>query len=144
MSSPGRDIKLSEERIEGYRNFTNKIWNAARFIIMNSEGVPAVEPVPLSLPDRWILSRLNRTAAEVTEMLSTYRFDMAANTIYRFFWHEFCDWYVELAKLQIYEGGQKKENTIALLIRTMDGALRMLHPFMPFITEEIWQHIHSS
>src|SRR3990170_789316 len=144
MSSPGRDIKLSEERIEGYRNFTNKIWNAARFIIMNSEGVPAIEPVPLSLPDRWILSRLNRTASEVTGMLSEYRFDMAANTIYRFFWHEFCDWYVELAKLQIYEGGQKKENTIALLIRTMDGALRLLHPFMPFITEEIWQHIHRS
>jgi len=144
MSSPGRDIKLSEERIEGYRNFTNKIWNAARFIIMNSEGVPAREPVPLSLPDRWIVSRMNRTAAEVTEMLSTYRFDMAANTIYRFFWHEFCDWYVELVKLQIYEGGEKKENTIALLIRTMDGALRLLHPFMPFITEEIWQHIHSS
>lgn len=144
MSSPGRDIKLSEERIEGHRNFANKIWNAARFIIMNSEGSPSLDPASLSLPDRWILSRLNRTIDDVTKMLSEYRFDMASGTIYRFFWHEFCDWYLEFAKLQITGGGEKKANTLAVLNKTMDSALRLLHPFMPFITEEIWQHIHRS
>lgn len=142
MSSPGRDIKLSEERIEGYRNFSNKIWNAARFIIMNLEGTPHLDPALLSLPDRWILSRLNKTVTEVTGMLSEYRFDMAAHSIYRFFWHEFCDWYVELAKLQIAEGGRERNHTLGVLTKTLDVALRLLHPFMPFITEEIWQHIH--
>lgn len=144
MSSPGRDIKLSEERIEGYRNFANKIWNAARFIIMNLEGSVVLDTAMLSLPDRWILSRLNKTINEVARMLGEYRFDMAANTLYRFFWHEFCDWYVEFAKLQIFEGGKKRENTVAVLVKTMDGALRLLHPFMPFITEEIWQHVRRS
>ena len=145
MSSPGRDIKLSEERIEGYRNFANKIWNAARFIFMNLEEESAIlDPEALTLPDRWILSRLNRTVADVTRMLGEYRFDLAAGAIYRFFWHEFCDWYVEFAKLQITEGGKKKDNSVAALVKTMDTALRLLHPFMPFITEEIWQQLHKS
>jgi len=144
MSSPGRDIKLSEDRIAGYRNFANKIWNAARFIIMNLEGSATFDPAMLSLPDRWILSRLNKTIREVGQMLGEYRFDLAASTIYRFFWHEFCDWYVELAKIQIARGGRRRDNTVAVLVRSMDNALRLLHPFMPFITEEIWRHFHQS
>jgi len=144
MSSPGRDIKLSEERIEGYRNFANKIWNAARFIMMKVDDSAALNPSILSLPDKWILSRLNKTAGEVTKMLNEYRFDMAAHTIYSFFWHEFCDWYLEFSKLQLAEGGSRKTNTASVLVKTMNDTLKLLHPFMPFITEEIWQHIHKS
>ena len=145
MASPGRDIKLSEERIEGYRNFGNKIWNAARFIFMNMPEEPVtLDCTALSLPDRWILSRLNSTVKDVTQMLGEYRFDLAAGTIYSFFWREFCDWYVEFAKIQMQEGGKRKDNTVAVLVNTLDTALRMLHPFMPFITEEIWQQLHSS
>jgi len=145
MASPGRDIKLSEERIEGYRNFGNKIWNAARFIFMNMPEEPVtLDCTALTLPDRWILSRLNSTVKDVTQMLGEYRFDLAAGTIYSFFWREFCDWYVEFAKIQMQEGGKRKDNTVAVLVNTLDTALRMLHPFMPFITEEIWQQLHSS
>ncbi len=147
MSSPGRDIKLAEERIEGNRNFANKLWNASRFIMMNSEvleGTTALNPGTLTLPDKWILSRMNKTIAEVTGMLGEYRFDLASGTIYSFFWHEFCDWYVEFAKLQLGEGGQRKESTVAVLLRVLDNSLRLLHPFMPFITEEIYQHIKGS
>ncbi|MBI5193493.1 MAG: valine--tRNA ligase [Nitrospirae bacterium] len=140
MSSPGRDIKLSEERIEGNRNFANKIWNASRFIMMNSEGAVRLDKDYLTLPDKWILSRLNNTIAEISGMLGEYRFDLASGTIYKFFWHEFCDWYLEFAKLQIAEGGQRKENTSAVLLNTLDNVLRLLHPFMPFITEEIYQN----
>ena len=145
MASPGRDIKLSEERIEGYRNFGNKIWNAARFIFMNMQGeTVTIDQATLTLPDRWILSRLNGTVRDVNKMLGEYRFDLASGTIYKFFWHEFCDWYVELVKLQIQQGGKKRDNTVAVLVNTMDTALRLLHPFMPFITEEIWQQLHNS
>ena len=145
MASPGRDIKLSEERIEGYRNFGNKIWNAARFIFMNMQGeTVTIDQAALTLPDRWILSRLNGTVRDVNKMLGEYRFDLASGTIYKFFWHEFCDWYVELVKLQIQQGGKKRDNTVAVLVNTMDTALRLLHPFMPFITEEIWQQLHNS
>jgi len=145
MASPGRDIKLSEERIEGYRNFGNKIWNAARFIFMNMPEEPVtLDRTVLTLSDRWILSRLNSTVKDVTQMLGEYRFDLAAGTIYSFFWREFCDWYVEFAKIQMQEGGKRKDNTVAVLVNTLDTALRMLHPFMPFITEEIWQQLHSS
>ncbi len=145
MASPGRDIKLSEERIEGYRNFGNKIWNAARFIFMNMQE-EAVRPdrAALTLPDRWILSRLNSTVRDVTQMLGEYRFDLAAGTIYSFFWREFCDWYLEFAKIQMQEGGNRKENAVAVLVSVLDTSLRMLHPFMPFITEEIWQQLHGS
>lgn len=145
MASPGRDIKLSEERIEGYRNFGNKMWNAARFIFMNMPEEPVtLDRTALTLPDRWILSRLNSTVKDVTQMLGEYRFDLAAGTIYSFFWREFCDWYVEFAKIQMQEGDKGRDNTVAVLVNTLDTALRMLHPFMPFITEEIWQQLHSS
>lgn len=145
MASPGRDIKLSEERIEGYRNFGNKIWNAARFIFMNMQDVSVIpDRAVLTLPDKWILSRLNRTVRDVTQMLGEYRFDLAAGTMYGFFWREFCDWYVEFAKIQMQEGGSIKDNTVAVLGNVLDASLRMLHPFMPFITEEIWQQLHGS
>src|SRR3989337_1518760 len=145
MASPGRDIKLSEDRIEGYRNFGNKIWNAARFIFMNmQEGDATLDRTTLTLPDRWILSRLNWTVKDVTKMLGDYRFDLAAGTIYSFFWREFCDWYVEVAKIQIQEGGNVRNNAVTVLVSTLDTSLRMLHPIMPFITEEIWHQLHSS
>ena len=145
MASPGRDIKLSEDRIEGYRNFGNKIWNASRFIFMNMpEEAVTIDLSTLTLPDRWILSRLNRTVKDVSKMLGEYRFDLAAGTIYSFFWREFCDWYVEFAKIQMQEGGNSRNNTVAVLVNTLDISLRMLHPIMPFITEEIWQQLHSS
>ncbi len=148
MASPGRDIKLSEERIEGYRHFANKIWNAARFIMMILKDLP--EP-PSSYPshghpslaDRWILSRYNRTISKVREALEGYRFDEAANTVYQFLWHGYCDWYLEMVKPLIYQGkkGPEAEETISTLLNIFEGTLRLLHPFMPFITEEIWQQL---
>ena len=143
MASPGRDIKLSEERIEGYRNFANKLWNAGRFIVMNLEGPRATAPVAeRPVADRWILSRLHRCIGEVTASLETYRFDEAANTLYHFIWHEYCDWYVELAKPALADKASPEAAlTRTTLIETFETLLRLLHPFMPFITEEIWQAI---
>jgi valyl-tRNA synthetase len=150
MASPGRDIKLSEERIEGYRNFANKLWNAARFIQMNlqtpHEGGGEITPreattvVERSVVDQWILSRLHRCVAEVNSSLDAYRFDEAAHRLYHFIWHEYCDWYLELAKPAL-SGKQSPEAAVTrgTLVETIDTVLRLLHPFMPFITEEIWQ-----
>ena len=143
MASPGRDIKLSEERIEGYRNFANKLWNAARFILMNLEG-PRTEASVGERPvtDQWILSRLHRCIGEVNKSLETYRFDEAANTLYHFTWHEYCDWYLELAKPALADkSSQQAALTRTTLVESFDTLLRLLHPFMPFITEEIWQAI---
>src|SRR5712692_9295798 len=143
MASPGRDIKLSEERIEGYRNFANKLWNAARFILMNLEG-PRAEASVAERPvaDRWILSRMHRCIGEVTASLEAYRFDEAANTLYHFIWHEYCDWYVELAKPALADKASRQAAlTRTTLIESFETLLRLLHPFMPFITEEIWQAI---
>lgn len=145
MASPGRDIKLAEERIEGYRNFANKIWNAARFAHMyqaniREAGSPMVDD---TLPGRWIRSRLNSTIQTVTHELEAYRFDRAANALYQFFWHEYCDWYLELIKPALqdtqrpsYHEGAKARRTLG---ETLEVFLRLLHPFMPYITEEIWQ-----
>jgi len=150
MASPGRDIKLSEERIEGYRNFANKLWNAARFIQMNlqtpHEGGGEITPreattvAERSVVDQWILSRLHRCVAEVNSSLDAYRFDEAAHRLYHFIWHEYCDWYLELAKPAL-SGKQSPEAAVTrgTLVETIDTVLRLLHPFMPFITEEIWQ-----
>jgi valyl-tRNA synthetase len=144
MTSPGRDIKLSEERIEGYRNFANKIWNAARFIQMNLEGPRAESPViERSEDDRWIMSRLNRCIGEVNAALEAYRFDEAANTLYQFIWHEYCDQYIERAKLTL-KNSQQAASTRKTLLESFDSLLRLLHPFMPFITEEIWQAMKRS
>ena len=141
MASPGRDIKLAEERIEGYRNFANKIWNAARFALMYLDGPrTALPPEQRTFPDRWILSRLTHTIRTVTAELEAYRFDRAATALYQFIWHEYCDWYLELIKpvLQApdHPDGAGTRHT---LVETLEVTMRLLHPFMPFITEEIWQ-----
>jgi len=143
MASPGRDIKLAEERIEGYRNFANKLWNAGRFILMNLEGPRADTPVAeRPVADRWVLSRLHRCIGEVNVSLEAYRFDEAANTLYHFIWHEYCDWYLELAKPALAEKAARQAAlTRTTLIESFETLLRLLHPFMPFITEEIWQAI---
>jgi len=141
MASPGRDIKLAEERIEGYRNFANKIWNAARFILMNLDGPrETVQPKDRPFADRWILSRLNKTIRDVNVALDQYRFDQASRHLYQFIWHEYCDWYLEMIKPAL----QNKDSAEAKLIRqtlveTFETLQRLLHPFMPFISEEIWQ-----
>ena len=141
MASPGRDIKLAEERIEGYRNFANKIWNAARFILMNLEGPrEAVSPRQRSFADRWILSRLNAAIRTVNQELEQYRFDRASSALYQFIWHEYCDWYLELIKpaLQNLAGGEARQSR-QTLVESFETIQRLLHPFMPFVSEEIWQ-----
>jgi valyl-tRNA synthetase len=163
MAAPGTDIAFNESRTDGYRAFANKIWNAARFMFMNVDRMGPIqgEHLPNSstrtsgvigfstktLEDRWILSRFNRVAAEVNDALATYRFHEAANRIYDFFWGEFCDWYLELIKPRLnFEEGQDKtaaQAACANLVRLFDAALRLLHPVMPFITEEIWQAIYE-
>ncbi len=146
MASPGRDIKLAEERIEGYRNFANKIWNAARFVLMHLDGPRTNQPPSArTFPDRWILSRLNRTIQTVTAELEAYRFDRASSALYRFIWHEYCDWYLELIKPALQDPAHPEgPSTRQTLIDTLETSLRLLHPFMPFITEEIWQTIPHS
>ncbi|HRI38364.1 MAG TPA: valine--tRNA ligase [Nitrospira sp.] len=143
MASPGRDVKLAEERIEGYRNFANKIWNVARFCLMYLDG-PKISksPAELGLPNRWILSRLNHTIKVVTAELEAYRFDRASNALYQFIWHEYCDWYLELIKPALQDPTHPfGPETRSTLIETLEATMRLLHPFMPFITEEIWQTI---
>jgi valyl-tRNA synthetase len=162
MAAPGTDIAFNESRTEGYRAFANKIWNAARFMFMNVDRVePGLRPGDgrgvrpyagvagfraVALEDRWILSRFNRVTANVNEALATYRFHEAANSIYDFFWGEFCDWYLELIKPRLnIEGTDKSAAKIACtnLVNLFDASLRLLHPVMPFITEEIWQAIYD-
>jgi valyl-tRNA synthetase len=140
MASPGRDIKLAEERIEGYRNFSNKIWNAARFSLMNLDGPrTAIPPSERTFPDRWILSRLNQTVQSVTSELEAYRFDRAANALYQFIWHEYCDWYLELIKPTLQNSASPEgSGTRQTLVETLETTMRLLHPFMPYLTEEIW------
>jgi len=145
FAAQGRDIKMSTERIEGYRNFANKIWNASRFVMMNLEETfaPNAELVTdgTSLSDLWILSRLNSVTKEVQAALTDYRFNDAASALYHFIWHEYCDWYLELSKpsLNLDRGSPKRRATQTLLAHVLETALRLVHPIMPFITEEIWQ-----
>ena len=149
LTMPGSDLKLSESRTEGYRHFANKIWNASRFALMNLEKfnigelTKEVPPDEFSLPDRWIRGRLNNVIRDVRKSLEDYKFNEASNSLYQFIWHEFCDWYLELAKLYLYqEGGEKRQKlTKRTLLEVLDAVLRLLHPFMPFITEEIWQQL---
>jgi len=149
LTMPGSDLKLSEARTEGYRHFANKIWNASRFALMNvgdfdaRELSKASQPDEFSLPDRWIRGRLNRTIREVREALEGYKFNEACHGLYQFFWHQFCDWYVELIKPDLYQDRDPKRKALAQksLLEVLDAALRLLHPFMPFITEEIWQNL---
>jgi valyl-tRNA synthetase len=143
FAAQGRDVKFSEDRVEGYRHFVNKLWNAARFIMMNAEGASSEDDRQLSLPTRWILSRLSATVEDMNKSLGEYRFNDAASSIYQFIWHEFCDWYIEMAKIE-FQDTKSATGAKWCLIYTLDISLRLLHPFMPFVTEEIWQKIKSS
>jgi len=147
LAAQGRDIKLSEERITGYRHFVNKIWNSARLALMNLEGDIRVEDKDIiySLPERWILTRLGRVSDEVAGALDEYRFNDAANLCYQFVWHEFCDWYLEMAKHGLYAQDESlNKSSRFILQKVLLGVLRLLHPFMPFVTEEIWQRLPES
>jgi valyl-tRNA synthetase len=144
FAAQGRDIKMSDKRVEGYRHFINKLWNAARFTLMNLDRrYEMPERDRLSLADRWILSRLSRTAADVSQALDAYRFNDAAATLYRFVWHEFCDWYLEAIKpaLQGKHAAGAREAALAVLGRVLQDTLILLHPFIPFVTEEIWHKL---
>jgi len=148
MAAPGTDIAFNESRTEGYRAFANKIWNAARFMFMNVDrlGIAGITTFKATtLEDRWILSRFNRVTQEVNDALTSYRFHEAANQIYDFFWGEFCDWYLELIKPRLLDEASRESAQSACqnLVSLFEAALRLLHPVMPFITEEIWQAIYD-
>lgn len=146
-NSPGNDMRFSDEKVEASRNFANKIWNAARFIIMNlSENEPAPYiPEKLSLEDKWILSQYNALVKDVTDSLEKYELGLAVQKLYDFIWDVFCDWYIEIAKIRLSsEDAELKECAKAVLVYVMSNTLKLLHPFMPFITEEIWQTLPHS
>ena len=141
-NSPGNDMRFSDEKVEASRNFANKIWNAARFILMNlGENEPAPHiPDNLSIEDKWILSKYNRLVKDVTDSLEKYELGMAVQKLYDFIWDVFCDWYIEIAKIRLNSDDEAAKNTArAVLVYVMSNTLKLLHPFMPFITEEIWQ-----
>jgi valyl-tRNA synthetase len=147
FAAQGRDVKMSEKRVEGYRHFINKIWNAARFSLMHIDKAYNDLPAKsLSLVDRWILSKLYRVTATVSESLDGYRFNDAAGALYNFVWHEFCDWYLEAVKPTLYgkEGANRKDATLSVLWRVLHDTLILLHPFIPFVTEEIWNKLPGS
>ncbi|MBW7931479.1 MAG: class I tRNA ligase family protein, partial [Gammaproteobacteria bacterium] len=149
LASTGRDIRFDLNRIEGYRNFCNKLWNATRYVLMNVEGQPpaATDAQVLSLADRWIRSRLGRTLATVHEQLALYRFDLVARALYEFTWNEYCDWYLELSKPVLHEDAQDaaaRDATRRTLVEVLEVLLRALHPLMPFITDELWRKVAPS
>ena len=144
FAAQGRDVRLSEERIEGYRHFVNKLWNASRFTLMNLEGVEAAGllPEPRRLADRWMLSRLQEIVRRVSEALDSYYFNEAASVLYQFTWHEFCDWYLEMIKPVLYgDDENERKETQQFLLYGLSSVLRLLHPIMPYVTEELWHHL---
>ncbi|MCH2324837.1 MAG: valine--tRNA ligase [Pseudomonadales bacterium] len=147
LASTGRDIKFDIGRMEGFRNFCNKIWNAARYVMMNSEGKTVPESLSLehcSVADRWIMSRFENAAKAIEESMQHYRFDLASQTLHEFIWNEYCDWYVELSKPVLWDEKANSKGAQAtrwVLLSILEQSLRLLHPFMPFITEEVWQKV---
>ena len=147
LASTGRDIKFDLGRTEGFRNFCNKIWNASRYVLMNTEDravAKTLNPEHCSVADRWIMSRFEHTAKLIAEAMENYRFDIASQTLHEFIWNEYCDWYVELSKPVLWDednNPQAAETTRLVLLTVLEKSLRLLHPFMPFITEEVWQKV---
>ena len=146
-NSPGNDQRLNEQKLESSRNFANKLWNAARFVMSNLEDAGSAldgwhsPALPSHRQDRWIMSRLNRVAAQVDRLMHDYQFGEAQRTIHDFFWHEYADWYIEMAKIRLRSDDDTDESPLPYLAYVLDRTLRMLHPFMPFVTEEIWQSL---
>ncbi|WP_031567299.1 valine--tRNA ligase [Rheinheimera texasensis] len=145
LASTGRDINWDMKRLEGYRNFVNKLWNASRYVTMMTEDKDTAlngGDIELSLADQWILSQYQETVAQFRQYLDSYRFDMAANTLYEFTWNQFCDWYLELTKPVLFKGTEEQQRgTRQTLVTVLESLLRLMHPIMPFITEEIWQRV---
>jgi valyl-tRNA synthetase len=144
LASTGRDIKFDLGRMEGFRNFCNKLWNAARYVLMNTEGFDPAAPSQRSDADEWILSRLQTTITETASSIEQYRFDHAAQTLYDFVWNEYCDWYLELSKPVLWDdtsSNELRQGTLRTLLEVLETILRLMHPLMPFITEEIWQNV---
>jgi valyl-tRNA synthetase len=145
IAGQGQDVKLSEDKITEARNFANKIWNASRFVLMNVEGKPKLElPAHLTAPEKWIVSRLNQVILSVTANLESNDFGRAAWELYNFIWGDFCDWFIEISKIDLYsQDAAKKAKAVQTLLYVLERTLRLLHPFMPFITEEIWQKLKA-